>query len=122
LRGDLHRVDGFARFDEQARLVDLELGVGHLFRKRSAAAVKSFDERKYIFFNVLQRFVGLQVCPVRPAQFWIRENRASFRAMQANIAFPILFGFVETFEEKQKRKLLNGIERIGQSASPKFIP
>jgi hypothetical protein len=29
--------------------------------------------------------------------------------MQANVAFAVLLSFIETFEEKQKRKLLNGI-------------
>ena len=46
LRRNLHGVDGFAGLDEQAGLVDLELGVFHLRREGTARAAESLDEWK----------------------------------------------------------------------------
>ena len=122
LRGNLHGIDRFAGFDEQARFVDLELGIRHLLGERAAAAAERLQEREDLFLDVLERVLRFQICPVRPAEFWIRKNRLTFLAPQPNVAFSILFGFIEALEEKQKRKLLDRIERIGKTARPEFVP
>src|ERR1035438_4564688 len=46
LRRDLHGVDGLASLDEEAGLVDLELGVFHLAREGAARAAERLDEGK----------------------------------------------------------------------------
>jgi hypothetical protein len=37
-------------------------------------------------------------------------------------ALGVLFAFIEAFEEEQERKLLDGVERIGQTAGPELVP
>ena len=46
LRRNLHGVDGLAGLDEQAGLVDLELGVFHLRGEGAARAAERLDEGK----------------------------------------------------------------------------
>jgi Na+/proline symporter len=41
---------------------------------------------------VPERVLRFQICPIRPAEFWIRKNRLTFLAPQPNVAFTILFG------------------------------
>ena len=61
LRRNLHGVDGLAGLDEQARLVDLELGVFHLGGKGAARTAEGLDERKDGFLDLLERCVGREV-------------------------------------------------------------
>jgi hypothetical protein len=59
---------------------------------------------------------------VRPSKVGTGENRREFLAAELGGTFTVLLTLVEAFEEEQERKLLDGIERIGESAGPEFVP
>ena len=75
LRRDLHVVDGLAGLDQQAGLVDLELGVFHLRGEGAARAAERLDEGEDVLLDVLERLVGGKLGPVRPAEVWRSGKR-----------------------------------------------
>src|SRR5713226_5079986 len=99
LRRDLHGVDGLAGLDEQAGLVDFELGVFHLRRKGAARAAERLDERKDGLLNVLERRVGGKLRPVRPAEIGARKNGRELLVPKLSGALGVLLALVEAFEE-----------------------
>ena len=121
LAGNLHVVDGLAGFDEQAGLVDLELGVLHLLGEGAALAAQRLDEGKDLFLDVGQRLRGRKLGPVRPAQVGSGKN-GSYFALRRVAVRSVLLAFVKPLEEQEERKLLDGVERIGQPAGPEFVP
>jgi hypothetical protein len=122
LRRNLHGVDGLAGLNEQAGLVDLELGVFHLGREGAARAAEGLDEGKDSLLDVLERLVGGKLRPVRPAEVGARKNGRELLAAKFGGSLGVLFALVEAFEEKQERQLLDGVEGIGQPAGPELVP
>src|SRR5712692_9862549 len=116
LRRNLKGVDSFARFDQQARLVDLELRVFHMLREGAARATKGFDERKDLFLDRLECLIGRKLSPVRPTQLLARESRRVLLAASLSGALVVLLLLVEALEEQQEAQLLDSIERVRQPA------
>ena len=54
LRGDLHLIDRLAGFDEQARLVDLELGGRHVLAEGAGFVAEFLEEWEDLFLDGLQ--------------------------------------------------------------------
>jgi hypothetical protein len=93
--------------DEQAGLVDLELGVFHLGCEGTARAAELLDEWKDGLLDMLERRVGGKLRPVRPAEIGARKNGCEFLAAELGGALGVLLALVEAFEEEQEGKLLN---------------
>ena len=51
---------------------------------------------------MLERFIGLEIRPVRPTEFWLWENGLARVPTEAHVAFAILLGFVEALQKKQE--------------------
>ena len=66
-----------------------------------------------LLLDLLQRFVGGKLRPVRPAEFWAREKRLELLAAELGGAFGVLLALIEVLEEEQEGKLLDGVEGIG---------
>ncbi len=122
LGGNLHGVDGLAGLDEQAGLVDLELGVFHLGREGAARAAERLDEGEDGFLDVLERLVGGELGPVGPAQVGIGKDGREFLAAELGGALVVLLALVKALEEEQEGELLDGVEGIGQPAGPELVP
>jgi len=122
LRRDLHGVDGLAGLDEQAGLVDLELGVFHLGREGATSAAERLDEGKDGLLDVLERLVGGKLRPVRPAEVGARENGRELLPAKFGGALGVLLALVEAFEKEQEGQLFDGVQGIGQAARPELVP
>jgi hypothetical protein len=112
LAGNLHVVYGLGGLDQQAGLVDLELGIGHLLGERAALAAKRLNEGEDLVLDVAEGLVGGKLGPMRPAQLRIGKDRLLFLAAQPRGPLGILLALVETLQEQQERQLFDSIERI----------
>src|SRR5213079_3208960 len=125
LRGDFHGLNGAARFYEQARLVDLEFGVGHVFAERAGLATEVFEEGEDLLLHVLEGFLGGKLAPVRPTEFLalvaLGKERLKLLAASSG-ALGVLLAFVELLQKEKKRELFDGVERIGKAAGPELVP
>src|SRR5260370_42367595 len=122
LAGDLHRVDGLGGFNEQAGLIDLELGVFHLQRERAALAAKLLDEREDFLLNMRERLSGGKLGPVGPAQFLVGEKRVGLLAAKPTSALGVLFAFVEPLGKEKERELCNWVAGVGKAAGTELVP
>jgi hypothetical protein len=84
-----------------------------LGREGAACAAKRLDEGKDRLLDVLQRRVGGEVGPVRPAEVGLRKNGRELLAAELGGALGVLLALVEAFEEQQEGQLLDGVEGIG---------
>ena len=64
LAGHIHSFDGVAGFDQEAGLVDLELGVGHVLAERASTGAEALDVREHLLFDLGERFVCREAAPV----------------------------------------------------------
>jgi hypothetical protein len=110
----VHGVDGLASLDEQAGLVDLELGIFHLGSEGTARAAERLDEGKYDLPDLLKRRVGGKLRPIRLAEIGTRKNGRELLAVELGGALGILFTLVEAFEEEQEGQLLDGVKGLAR--------
>ncbi len=125
LAGDVHAFDGAAGFDQQAGLVDLEFGVGHLLAEGAGFLAELFEEREDLLLDLLERLFRRKLAPMRPAEFLslvgLGEERLKLPAASSS-ALGILLALVKLFQEEQVRKLFDGVQRIGKAAGPELVP
>jgi hypothetical protein len=118
---NLHLLDHPAGFDEQAGLVDFELGVLHVALERAARLAQAAKPGEDLGPDVLQGRSGLEMGPVAPAHLF-RQARLKGLAAALGLAFAPVFLVVQPLEKDQVRELFNGVGRVGQPARPQFVP
>jgi hypothetical protein len=71
--------------------------------------------------EMIEHLFGGELRPIAPAHLF-----RDLGLVRGPLAFCLPFGgilaVIQAFEEEQIRKLLNGIERVGKSARPEFVP
>ena len=118
---DLHLVDQLAGFDQQGWLADLALGVGHVALERAARRPQLAQVGKDHFFQMAQSFLGFQVRPIAPAQVLRQAGGVGLPQLLGQL-FASVLCVVHALEEEQVRKLLDGVQRVGQAARPELVP
>jgi hypothetical protein len=118
---DLHLVDQVARFDQQARLADLALRPLHVLPERTLLIAQLHQAGEDDRLQMLQRIFRLHLRPEPPPHL-LRHPRLVRDPLALRLTFRRILPVIEPLQEQQIRKLLDGIQRVGESAGPEFIP
>ena len=109
--------------DEQARLLNHELRVGHVLAERRAA-VEAAEVREHLVAHDLEHLLGLDVPELRPAQVLLLGAEDGLERLLRSLGafFVPRLSDVEQAREHEEGDLLDDRERIGDSAGPELRP
>ena len=137
-------IDRLHRFHQQGWLRDDEHGILHVVRELGNFAIHVFQERKDFRLHVRQHVVGGHAFEFAPSKssfvdgkllriflcailgrdpFTFKAGRVScFRPAVRGIGLLLLVEVVQPFHEQEVGDLFDRRERIGDPATPEFVP